>query len=383
MVSGGTVQGDLSSFQSLCGKYDSEVAGLSGSWQGASYDNLSSKADACAEEFKNALNSQMDAFASACDLYVQYETCKQNLQISKNNYNTAVSNQDASAMTSYGNQVASFGSQLNQLKSQIEGLLASASSIHLEATPLSGVSSNSALGALGEPSYGSFQRMTYTAQNGKTVDYYLYIPDYGTDKVSGLPIMIYMHGSGETGAGTLKCGLPKLISEQGINPSGIVICLQAHSTSDFSNGAYEDAVVEMTNSVAAEYGGDLNKVSVSGHSMGAIAGYRLIGRYPEYFSAFVPISGVPSNTDSLSNVYTWAFHGSRDTSCDYSKTEYMVRKLKNAGYDISLHTFQGAGHGGVQNYTWTEEYEDEEGNSVNPLEWAFGKTKKSAQTTAV
>ena len=379
MVSGGTVTGDLSSLKTCAQNYSSEISGLAGAWQGDSYNNLVSKAEEFISEYSSALEGEMTAFASACDLYKEYEQCKQNLSTAQSNYNTAVSNKDSSAMTSYGNQVATYQTQLANLKSQIEGLLASASAVKLQATSASGTVSVSGGSTLGTPTYGTFEHMSYKASNGKTVDYYLYVPNYGNQNVSGLPIHVYMHGSGETGSGVLRIGLPKIIQEQRINPSGLVLCLQAHTTKDFYDKNYQAAVVELTQQVAKNYGGDTNRISLSGHSMGAIAGYKMIGNYPNTFSAFVPISGVPSNLQSVSNVKTWAFHGSKDSNCDYNSTVSAINKLQQTGASAYLYTFQGKGHGGVQNYTFEDEYEDETGQKINPLEWAFKQTKSNTQ----
>ncbi len=227
--------------------------------------------------------------------------------------------------------------------------------------------------------YGTFEQESFTASNGVTVNYYIYIPDYGQD-VEGLPIHLYLHGSGESGSRVLACGLPKLISEQSITPSGIVICPQAPSTSEFYQAGYQDAMLELCTTVAEEHNGDTNRISMSGHSMGAIVGYKMIARYPEFFSAFVPISGLCYCRDDIaeSDTAIWIFHGSGDSTCEYSNAKHLYEYLDNEGYDIQMHTFSGAGHGGVQNKTFEEEYEDADGEMINPLEWAFKQVKGEA-----
>ena len=224
--------------------------------------------------------------------------------------------------------------------------------------------------------YGSFKKESYTAKNGVTINYYIYKPDYGTE-VEGLPVMMYMHGSGESGSGALKCGLPKFLSEKSTTPSGIVICPQAPSSSAFYKDNYLQALNELTTHIANENNGDLNKISLSGHSYGAYVGYKLVNKYPNYYSAFVPISGPGEYTEALKNVNIWAFHGSNDTGVDYRAAYNAVNRLKNNGAPAEMHTFQGAGHGGVQNYTYEKEYQREDGQVISPLEWAFEQEKLS------
>ena len=211
--------------------------------------------------------------------------------------------------------------------------------------------------------YGSFEQMSFKASNGVTINYYIYKPDYGTE-VEGLPVMMYMHGSGESGSGALNCGLPKLLSNKSTTPSGIVICPQAPTSSAFYKDNYLQALNELTTAVAKENNGDLNKIS-------------LITKYPNYYSAFVPISGPGTVNDAVKNVNLWAFHGSLDTGVDYKAAKNAVTQLKNSGANAEMHTFQGSGHGGVQNYTYEKEYQREDGQIISPLEWAFEQEKLS------
>ena len=86
MVSSGTVQGDLGSLKSALNNYNSEVSGLAGSWKGSSYDNLNSKASEFVSEYSGIIDSQMTAFASACDAYDEDKNTKSLLQSAQSNY---------------------------------------------------------------------------------------------------------------------------------------------------------------------------------------------------------------------------------------------------------------------------------------------------------
>ena len=134
MVSSGQVNGDWGSLKSILDNYNNELDGLSGSWKGASYDGINSKADAFISEYSGTIGGEMTSFANACDLYEKYKTAKTNMQTAQSNYNTAVSNKDSSAANSYSSQVTSYQNEMNSLKTQIEAALASASSTKLTAT---------------------------------------------------------------------------------------------------------------------------------------------------------------------------------------------------------------------------------------------------------
>lgn len=229
---------------------------------------------------------------------------------------------------------------------------------------------------------GSFEKYTYKASNGVSLDYYLYVPTFSTD-VTNIPVHIYLHGYGERENSVLKQGLPKLLNN-GLQANGIVICPQSVD-GNWENDNIQDALIELTDNVVEKYSADSNKISLSGHSAGAIGGYRLIARNPDYFSAFIPISGHANRVENktvnawqtLSKVKIWAFHGKNDTSVQYSYAENVVNKLESLGSNnIDLYTFD-AGHGGVQNTTFEQAYSYKGEEAINPLDWAFSQSKEN------
>ncbi len=137
MVSGGQVRSDASSLSTFGSNYTSIVEGLASSWKGSSFDSLNSQSQQIPSEFVSTIKSQMESFATACDLYEEYKENKTNLGIAQSNYNQAVSNNDSSAANSYASDVNTLTSKINTLKGQIESSLASAASSKLDATRIS------------------------------------------------------------------------------------------------------------------------------------------------------------------------------------------------------------------------------------------------------
>lgn len=137
MVSGGQVRSDANSLNSIVSSYSSAIDGLNGSWQGSSYDSISSQAQSFISEVTSTISSQMESFATACDLYEEYKNLKNQLEIAQSNYNMAVSGQDTSAASSYSSQIDSYNSQITALKGQIESALSAAKSGRIESTKAS------------------------------------------------------------------------------------------------------------------------------------------------------------------------------------------------------------------------------------------------------
>ena len=134
MVSSGTINGDLSSLKSSLQSYSSEINGLSGIWKGTSHDSIVSQAENFASEYLSTIEGEMTAFATACDLYTQYQTAKTNLEIAKTNYASATTDKDKS---SYSNDITYYSDMIKDLKDQINSNLQTASSGSLSASSVS------------------------------------------------------------------------------------------------------------------------------------------------------------------------------------------------------------------------------------------------------
>lgn len=133
MVSGGTVNADAAKAKALLDQYISGVSGVAGSWKGASSNNLQAKAQEFYSSYSSAIAGQMSSFATACDLYAQYEQVKVQLQSARNSYNYAKSNNTGNE-SQYSTMVSNLQSKLDTLKQQIEAALASAGGTSLSAS---------------------------------------------------------------------------------------------------------------------------------------------------------------------------------------------------------------------------------------------------------
>ena len=381
MVSGGTVQADLSSLKNQLNLVSQEVSSLSSAWQGASYDGLSSKCEQFISEYGSALSGEMNAFASACTLYLEYEDAKNELSSVRSQYSIATD--DKKSM--YYQRITQLESTLSSLKSQIEGYLESASGVHLEASGTSSLSVTTDLSGL-TPSFGSLTVQYYTATNGTQLEYLLYVPDYGKE-VSGLPVHMYMTGASMNSTGDhimTDGGIGKLLNEKNINPSGIVIVPYVPSGNEYESETFRSALAELPVAVCEEYNGDKNRISLSGHSYGAITAYNLVNENPNTFSAIVLVSGSKAPTEAFKTVKVWAFHGTQDNpgnNTDYSKAVKNIEAIQAMGGEATLHSYSdypNCYHTHTGNYTFSNTFEDpdeDKDENISPLEWAFQQRK--------
>ena len=280
---------------------------------------------------------------------------------------------------------ASINSNTSQFNSKHQEALTALSTLKGMDASLGFTSSSSTSTASGSYNNGqivgrTFERRTFVSSKGVKMDYYIYIPKYATD-VKKLPVHVYLHGGGGTGG--IKYSLPKMINK-GLDVNGIVIS-PLSTSGQWLNEDLEDAVVELTQQVVESYDADSNRISLSGHSNGANGGYRILSRYPDYFSAFVPISGQPkymvtakdpNRWTDIKDVQIWAFHSKNDNLIGYKWPLSILEQTKEEGLDnFELHTFNSAGHD-IYYKVFGEKFE-KDGKEWSVLDWCFAQSKSN------
>ena len=222
---------------------------------------------------------------------------------------------------------------------------------------------------------GSIEPRTYVASNGVTVNHYLYVPK--TNSTEKKPILTYFHGIQDTiernMANNYKYGggLAGLIQTGQLSPSGIIIFPQATggtNDKDFYSKPYQEAVIELIKDVAANYNGDLNRLSVAGHSNGGAAAQHIVNNYPGFFASCA-LMGISSNAkEGIAQTHLYALVGANDHTMDsygraisYARNNNQMYKVYNMGHDIQTIAFK-------------EPVEDEYGNSVMLVDWLMSKT---------
>lgn len=114
---------------------------------------------------------------------------------------------------------------------------------------------------------------------------------------------------------------------------------------------------------------DKDRVYIFGLSMGGMATFDMVCRFPELFTAAVPLCGginVERLTDQrLAGVYWRIFHGDADGVVPVENSRNAYSKLQQLGADVEYIEVLGADH-----FVWTPAFEREDF-----LPWLFAKTR--------
>jgi predicted peptidase len=187
------------------------------------------------------------------------------------------------------------------------------------------------------------------------IKYLLYLPTaYESDKKLW-PLILFLHGAGESGDDLAKVkthGPPKLIESKKRDFPCIVVSPQSSG-----RGWNVDTLTALLDDLAANYRLDKDRVYLTGLSMGGYGTWSLAAAHPQRFAAIVPIcgGGNPADAARLKNLPIWVFHGAKDATVPPERSESMVKALKAAGGNVKFTVYPDAGHD-----SWTAAYNDPE-----------------------
>src|SRR5688572_15151934 len=175
--------------------------------------------------------------------------------------------------------------------------------------------------------------------------YQLYLPEsYASDTSKKWPLLIFLHGSGESGEDVNKVkvhGPPKLI-EQGKKFPFIVVSPQAPPRTGWRPEIFKG----MLEDLKKKYRVDKDRVYLTGLSMGGFGTWNISEKYPDDFAAIAPVcgGGDEKRVWRLRHMPVWCFHGAKDDVVLPVQSERMVNALKKYNNDVRYTLYPEANH---------------------------------------
>lgn len=236
---------------------------------------------------------------------------------------------------------------------------------------------------LGDERYGKY---IFIESIKETMPYRMLIPEKIKDETK-YPLVLFLHGHGERGDDNekqLKYG--SLLFSNPANedeyPAFVVFpqCDGIAWTEPYNENTFkpggpipkesneEVLVMNLLKELINRYPIDTNRVYIMGISMGAIATYDLVVRYPGKFAAAVPICGAinPERLANAKDVSFYIFQGADDKVVPILAGREAYEALKAVGADVKYREYYGVGH----EETWTDAF-----NDPDLLKWLFSKNR--------
>jgi predicted peptidase len=182
----------------------------------------------------------------------------------------------------------------------------------------------------------------------------LFLPaGFRNDGRTRYPLLIFLHGSGESGHDLEKLklyGPPKILAA-GADFPFIVASPQARDRFDpVTLDAMLDELLEQLPI-------DPDRVYLTGLSMGGKWTYGWASLYPERFAAIAPVCGTwdPADACHLKHIPVWAFHGDQDPTVPLAGDQAMVDAIKACGGEARITVYPNVGHD-----SWTTTYANQD-----------------------
>ena len=177
-----------------------------------------------------------------------------------------------------------------------------------------------------------------------SMNYLIFLPKSYKAKGAGVPLILFLHGSGERGKDLekVKAWGPPAIAETDPDFPFMVISPQLAD----GEAWHALALKGLLDQVLAKYNVDRRRVYLTGLSLGGYGAWDLASRYPDYFAAVAPIcgGGIARSVGSMRAVPTWVFHGKMDDVVPEEESARMVAALQAAGGDVRYTVLPEGGH---------------------------------------
>jgi predicted esterase len=196
--------------------------------------------------------------------------------------------------------------------------------------------------------------------------YLLYMPEgYDSDTSKQWPLMLFLHGSGESGTDVQKVKVngPPMLVEQGKKYPFILVSPQA----DGRIGWDPIELYDLLTDLKKRYRVDKDRVYLTGLSMGGYGSWKLAAQFPQEFAAVIPICGGGDTSTAwrLRNIPVWAFHGAKDDVVLPKQSEDMIVAVRKTNPTARLTIYPEVKHD-----SWTKAY-----NTDSLYEWMLSKRR--------
>jgi predicted peptidase len=170
---------------------------------------------------------------------------------------------------------------------------------------------------------------------------YLVTPPDGYDGESAAPpVLVFLHGGDRSNT---RHHPARYAAQAGIDFPFLVVAPHCASGCSWGGVDFRGLLAE----VADAYRIDLDRVYLTGYSMGGYGAWSQLTRDPGLFAAAAPIAGggTPGGICPALGVPVRAYHGDQDNVIAHERSVEMVEALNDCGGTAELITLEGVDHG--------------------------------------
>lgn len=231
------------------------------------------------------------------------------------------------------------------------------------------------------------------ALEGRTYRYQVFVPLARQQQTGPLPIVLFLHGSGERGGdgySQTESGLGPYLRDHATTFPALAVFPQVPEDEQWM-GVNARMALATLDAASAEFGADPARTYLTGMSMGGYGAWEIALMQPKRFAALVPICGAlhsPREDEDqlyvsevaaardryatvaqrLRNVPVWMFHGAQDDLVPPGDDRRLYKAARLVGADMRYSEYPDGNHN-----AWDATYAD-----PRMWEWMFGKRLRAA-----
>ena len=191
--------------------------------------------------------------------------------------------------------------------------------------------------------------------------YTQYLPS-GYNENEKYPLVFFLHGAGERGDDldvACRHGFMKHVREDGADYPFIIVAPQCPYEKYW--GCYTESLLAFLDDICEKLPIDMERVYLTGLSMGGTGTWMLAMAAPERFAAIAPIcgSGICWYGGALKEIPIMVYHGDCDDIVPIENSIEMVRAVNSRGGNATMRILHGVKHAawniayqGTELYTW-------------------------------
>ena len=160
-----------------------------------------------------------------------------------------------------------------------------------------------------------------------------------------VPLILALHyGIGNRDSTGVGADLVKGIIGPALVGLGAIIVAPDSVRGNWSTSENEKAVNALLDMIMAHYAIDKKRVAVTGYSMGGTGSWHLAEKFPERFSAAIPVAGRPPASASGWRLPVLAIHSRDDQVVPFDPAAARIAELQKVGVNAKLIALTGIAH---------------------------------------
>ena len=192
----------------------------------------------------------------------------------------------------------------------------------------------------------------YELRTGRQFQYWISVPKNAT---SGMPLVIFLHGDGESGSpyaleanSTYVPMVKYLVNGNKSNSYIALIPVLPRYGARWTDSP--SALKSLIDGVVSEYKINKNRIYIIGFSRGATGLWKMVNDYPNFFAAAVPVSNYPQFGESALNfrhTKIWGVAGEYETTPGWNVRDGMsdfINNINHGGGSAKMEVYPGQTH---------------------------------------